>query len=199
MGTAGQGARVMLWPLQWLQDRRGSLFPWLAVLIGLGIGLWFSQPVEPGAGSYALAALVLAGGIALAWRGPDLAAPLGLAAAGLAAGWLAAGIRAHSVAAPMLEFRYYGPVEGRIVDIDRSQSDALRLTLDSVVLREVPPERTPARVRVSLPVRTATSEPQAASCATPAARREACLSALLLSFDDATPGWLPFVRSLAAA
>lgn len=150
MGTAGPGARVMLWPLQWLQDRRGSLFPWIAVLIGGGVGLWFGLPVEPGAGSYALAAFVLAGGLAFAWRGPDLAAPVALAAAALAVGWLAAGIRAHSVAAPMLDFRYYGPVEGRIVGIDRSQSDAMRLTLDGVVLREVPPERTPARVRVSL-------------------------------------------------
>jgi competence protein ComEC len=75
---------------------------------------------------------------------------LALAFAALAAGWLAAGVRAHSVAAPMLDFRYYGPVEGRIVGIDRSQSDALRLTLDQVVLREVPPDRTPLRVRVSL-------------------------------------------------
>jgi competence protein ComEC len=41
-------------------------------------------------------------------------------------------------------------VEGRIVGIDRSQSDALRLTLDRVTLREVPPDRTPLRVRVSL-------------------------------------------------
>jgi competence protein ComEC len=50
----------------------------------------------------------------------------------------------------MLDVRYYGPVEGRIVGIDRSQSDALRLTLDQVTLREVPPDRTPLRVRVSL-------------------------------------------------
>ena len=80
----------------------------------------------------------------------DLARPLGLAAAALAAGWVAAGIRAHSLDAPMLTFRYYGPVEGRIVEIDRSQSDALRLTLDQVVLQEVSPGRTPLRVRVSL-------------------------------------------------
>lgn len=50
----------------------------------------------------------------------------------------------------MLNFRYYGPVEGRIVDIDRSQSDALRLTLDQVVLQDVSPAKTPLRVRVSL-------------------------------------------------
>ena len=39
----------------------------------------------------------------------------------------------------MLAFRYYGPIEGRIVGIDRSASDALRLTLDRVVLEDVAP------------------------------------------------------------
>jgi competence protein ComEC len=73
-----------------------------------------------------------------------------VALACVAAGILAAGLRAHSVAAPVLEGRYYGPIQGRIVDIDRSQSDALRLTLDRVVLDRRAPSRTPARVRVSL-------------------------------------------------
>jgi competence protein ComEC len=45
---------------------------------------------------------------------------------------------------------YYGPVQGRIVDIDRSQSDAIRLTLDQVVLTEIAPDQTPAKVRISL-------------------------------------------------
>lgn len=149
MGNKVRGTRLILLPLEALQSARGTLFPWIAVLIGCGIGFWFQMPVEPAAGSYALAALLVAGG-GLAARGPDLTRPLALAIAALAAGWLAAGIRAHSLDAPMLTFRYYGPVEGRIVDIDRSQSDALRLTLDQVVLREVPPDRTPKRVRVSL-------------------------------------------------
>jgi competence protein ComEC len=65
-------------------------------------------------------------------------------------GAMAAGLRAHMVAGPVLDFRYYGPVEGRIVGIDRSASDALRLTLDRVRLDDVSPERTPRRVRVSL-------------------------------------------------
>ncbi len=143
-------ARLVIWPLLALQAARGGLFPWIAVLIGCGVGTWFVLDREPAAGSYALAALILAVGLALGARGPDLARPLAIALAALAAGWLAAGIRAHSVAAPMLDFRYYGPVEGRIVHIDRSQSDALRLTLDRVTLREVSPGRTPVRVRVSL-------------------------------------------------
>ncbi|MBL9050238.1 MAG: ComEC/Rec2 family competence protein [Tabrizicola sp.] len=142
--------RAILWPLEALAAARGTLFPWFAVLIGCGIGIWFSLAEEPKMGSYALATLVLASAAALAWRGPELARPLALAACALTAGWIASGLRAHSVAAPMLDFRYYGPVEGRIIGIDRSQSDALRLTLDTVVLREVAPERTPRKVRVSL-------------------------------------------------
>ncbi|HLQ18106.1 MAG TPA: ComEC/Rec2 family competence protein, partial [Tabrizicola sp.] len=142
-------ARLLLAPLLALQTARGMLFPWIAVLIGCGIGAWFSVTDEPGVSSYSLAGLVLVGSLALAWR-IDLARPLGLAVAALSAGWIAAGLRAHVLDAPMLNFRYYGPVEGRIVEIDRSQSDALRLTLDRVVLQEVSPERTPVRVRVSL-------------------------------------------------
>lgn len=149
VAAVGTVWRVLLWPLQALQSARGMLFPWIAVLVGCGIGAWFSVPVEPGAGSYSLAALLLAGGLVLATK-VELARPLGLALAAAAAGWIAAGIRAHSLDAPMLGFRYYGPVEGRVVEIDRSQSDALRLTLDQVVLQEVSPARTPLRVRISL-------------------------------------------------
>ncbi|MFN5996991.1 MAG: ComEC/Rec2 family competence protein [Paracoccaceae bacterium] len=146
-GFVGRGG---LWPLVALQSARGTLFPWIAILVACGIGGWFAVLTEPRPGSYALAAIMVVGGAAFAWRGADLGRPLALALAALAAGWLAAGIRAHAVQAPMLDFRYYGPVEGCIVHIDRSQSDALRLTLDRVVLREVAPDRTPERVRVSL-------------------------------------------------
>lgn len=150
MASVGLIWRGILWPLVALQSVRGTLFPWIAVLIGCGIGGWFAVLDEPGPGSYALAAIILVAGAALAWRGPDLGRPLALALAAVAAGWLAAGLRAQLVDAPMLDFRYYGPVEGRIVLVDRSQSDALRLTLDRVVLREVAPDRTPERVRISL-------------------------------------------------
>ncbi len=45
-----------------------------------------------------------------------------------------AGARAHILAEPVLGFRYYGPIQGRIVNVDRSGSDTVRLTLDQVVL-----------------------------------------------------------------
>jgi competence protein ComEC len=142
--------RAILWPFEALQAARGTLFPWIAVLIGCGIGAWFSVMEEPGVASYVIATTILFAGAATAARGPELLSPLAIASAALAAGWIAAGVRAHVVAAPMLDFNYYGPVEGRIVGIDRSQSDALRLTLDQVVLREIVPDRMPKRVRVSL-------------------------------------------------
>ncbi|MDG4647552.1 ComEC/Rec2 family competence protein [Roseibacterium sp. SDUM158017] len=132
------------------QGQRGALMPWSAVFLGLGVALYFSLGAEPGPAGYAAAALGVAAGAALlAWRREGLG-PLGLALALVGAGVLLAGFRAHQASGPVLDFRYYGPVEGRIVGIDRSASDALRLTLDEVRLDDVPPGETPRRVRVSL-------------------------------------------------
>ena len=120
------------------------------MLIGTGVGGWFSLGWEPALPHYAAAFVILiASGVGL-WRGPDLLYQISAALAALSFGFLACGVRVHSIAAPTLEFRYYGPVTGRVVDIDRSQSDALRVTLDGVILDRVDPDRTPLRVRLSL-------------------------------------------------
>ncbi|WP_110815441.1 ComEC/Rec2 family competence protein [Pseudoroseicyclus aestuarii] len=137
----------------WLRDalaaQRGHLMLWVPVLLGLGIGIYFSLPVEPAAPQlWALAALALLG-LAAALRWPRLA-PLPLGAGLVAAGLVLGALRAQSVAAPVLGWRYYGPVEGRVVKVDRSASDAVRLTLDRVRLEDVVPARTPARIRLSL-------------------------------------------------
>jgi competence protein ComEC len=133
-----------------LAQARGTLFVWVPVLMATGIGLWFSLPVEPLWWHYAILLLgVLAGGMVYR-SGPELLHPLVIGLICVALGMLAAGARAHLVMAPILGFRYYGPVEGRVVLIDRSQSDMLRVTLDMVVLSQVSPRRTPARVRLSL-------------------------------------------------
>ncbi len=140
----------LLWPIGALAEARGILFPWVPVCMGLGIGGWFSLANEPGATVYLAAAAVLLCAALLWWLGPEVAHPLWVATGCVALGLLLAGARGHSVAAPVLSFRYYGPVQGRVIDIDRSQSDALRLTLDQVVLEAVPPDRTPQKVRVAL-------------------------------------------------
>lgn len=141
---------ALLAGLRALQAARGRLFPLAVVAIGVGVGLWFAWPHEPGPATYALAAALLALGLAALWRAPDLLRPLGGLVAALALGFLAAGLRADLQQAPMLGFRYYGPIQGRVIEIDRSASDALRITLDQVVLEDLPPARTPLRVRVSL-------------------------------------------------
>ncbi|NTT85449.1 ComEC/Rec2 family competence protein [Tabrizicola fusiformis] len=145
-----KGSGPLLWPLQGLQTARGTLFGWVPVLLGLGIGGWFALPWEPGAGFYLAALAVLALAAALRLWGPELLHPVAVSVACLAAGPLACGLRLHLVAAPVLEASYWGPVQGRVIEIDRSQSDALRLTLDHVVLEDLPPERTPLRIRISV-------------------------------------------------
>lgn len=140
-------------PLQALLDvwlaQRGHLFAWVPVCLGLGVGLYFSLGWEPGLAHYAaLLGLILIGLILIRWLG--LWAPFVWAVVLVAIGLCLAGGRANQVAEPVIGWRYYGPIEGRIVNIDRSASDALRLTLDQVVLDDVAAGRTPVRVRVSL-------------------------------------------------
>ena len=62
--------RLLSGPVWALGDARGHLFPFTPVLLGLGIGLWFALPWEPGFVAYAGIA-GLAGGLALwAYRPP---------------------------------------------------------------------------------------------------------------------------------
>lgn len=152
MPQEGQNAFGMLWNTVSgvLLRQRGALFPWAPVLLAAGIGIYFALPTEPAAAvvaGFALAAAMLA---LLALRCGAVAGPMTWALALVAAGTGLAAARAQWVAAPVLSWRYYGPVEGRIVDIDRSASDAVRLTLDRVRLSGVDPARTPERVRLSL-------------------------------------------------
>jgi competence protein ComEC len=129
--------------------QRGHLFPWAPVFFGTGIAIYFALARDPTATEWRVLGGI-AGGLFLFTLLTRATVPLAVAALMLVAGVLAAGHRTDAVAGPVLGFRYYGPVEGRIVGIDRSASDAVRLTLDRVVLRDVATDRTPDRVRVSL-------------------------------------------------
>ncbi len=133
-----------------LLRQRGHLSAWVPVCLAIGVGIYFSLSIEPGGGAYAsLAALVVGLGAAALWLGERMR-PLFLAALLIIIGVLAAGLRANMVAEPVLGFRYYGAIEGRVIKVDRSQSDKVRLTLDRVVLERTPDWRTPAKVRVTL-------------------------------------------------
>ncbi|EBA17987.1 competence protein [Roseobacter sp. SK209-2-6] len=134
---------------QALQRQRGHLLPWVPICLALGIGLFFSSKSDPsqilaiGLGLLILPLVFLAKGDAV-WR------LLPLAVALILLGFCCSALRSYWVAAPVLEGRYYGPVEGRLVSIDRSGSDRLRLVLEEVFLPGVDRERTPERVRISI-------------------------------------------------
>ena len=133
-----------------LLNQRGYLFSWSPVCLAIGIGLYFGARFEPdirfytGLSSLALLAIWAGRRMSTVW------APLALGGALIAAGFILAGARAHMVAEPVLLWRYYGPVEGRVVALDRSASDALRITLDQVRIGDVPLDQVPRRVRLSL-------------------------------------------------
>ncbi|WP_335743936.1 ComEC/Rec2 family competence protein [Sulfitobacter alexandrii] len=143
-GRFGDGVAAML------LAQRGGLICWVPVCLAIGIGTYFSLAVEPGVSMLVGLAVVALALTVAARRLPEPVAPLGFAIALCICGVVLAAVRAHGVAGPVLAWRYYGPVEGRIIAIDRSQSDALRLTLDRVRLHGVRPDRTPDRVRLSL-------------------------------------------------
>ncbi len=133
-----------------LLAQRGHLIGWAPVGLGCGIALYFSLQTEPA--WPIIAAMMLC--IALMWAAsrllPAAFAPILLLFALILSGVAVAKWQTASVNAPILGFRYYGPIEGRVIAADRSASDATRLTLDHVVLARMSPHRTPDRVRISL-------------------------------------------------
>lgn len=139
--------RVLAWiNNEWL-EQRGHLFPWAAVCFGLGCAAYFLPRAEPAVWLlWTSLALGLAGLGAARFAGL-YGGPLLVGLACVLLGFGSAGWRTHRVAAPVMHGHYYGPIEGRIVDMDRSGSGALRLLLDQVVLDAAVQ---PTRVRVSL-------------------------------------------------
>ncbi len=128
---------------------QGGFFIWLPVFFGAGVGTYFSLLFEPPADILPWIAFagLIAPVLGLFWPTALMA---GWACCFAAMGFSAAGWQTYRVAAPVLEYRYYGPIEGRVVGLDRSASDKLRVTLDQVRLDRVAPLDRPLRVRVSL-------------------------------------------------
>ena len=134
--------------MQWLESQRQNMMLWSPVVLATGVGAYFGLPFEPPIwASWALGAGAFLWLVLGIWAS-GLLRLLMLTLLFLNLGYLATVYRSASVSAPILDFRYYGPIEGRVVAIDRSSSKALRLTLDRVHLDRV--RKTPANVRVSL-------------------------------------------------
>lgn len=133
-----------------LLAQRGALICWVPICLAIGIGGYFALGEEPDWTVFGLFAGVCCSLILFARFAGAAFAPLFIAVVLVVAGGALAKWRTDQMAAPILDFRYYGPIEGRVVNIDRSASDATRLTLDTVVLEDMARDRTPARVRVSV-------------------------------------------------
>lgn len=133
-----------------VQAQRGYLIPWVPVCLGFGIACYFSIKSEPTLFSLTVLSLIALAALGLACFQRNTYAFFPVAIFLISGGFLAALLQAHLSAAPTLDHRYYGPIYGRVIVIDRSSSDVLRLTLDKVLLKGMTPAQTPNRIRVSL-------------------------------------------------
>ena len=134
-----------------LEAQRGRLFLWLPVCLSLGIGLYFAIRFEPLAGLVQILTgvnilLLIAAFIDRCATSSIIIRAFSL----ILLGFLLAILRTNTVAEPVLGWRYYGPIEGVIVAIDRSNANRPRVTLATPYLGKISKPRTPAYVRVSL-------------------------------------------------
>ena len=97
-----------------LDQQRGFLLPWTPVLFGTGIATYFGIRFEPEPLHWWSVVAAMAVVLALGWA-REVLRLYATAALLLLAGFAVAGVRAHQVAEVKLGFRYYGPIEGRIV------------------------------------------------------------------------------------
>ena len=130
--------------------QRGHMFGWVPVCLAAGIGIYFSLRFEPVTPLYVGAGIFGGTGLLLAKRFGEVLSPIVIGICLVGIGFTIAAWRTHSLEAPVLGWRYYGAIEGRIIGMDRSASDAVRITLDQVRLDRVSPSRTPQKVRISL-------------------------------------------------
>lgn len=110
-----------------LEVERRRLFPWGAVLFGIGILVFFRADAPSPAAAAALAGATVAAA-ALARRGPMTLAVALAGAAFLAAGFAAGALRQASVAAPVLSAPASGVVAGFVESLD-ARPNGVRIVL----------------------------------------------------------------------
>lgn len=129
---------------------------WLPVLIGLGIGIYFSLPVEPSIW-VGLSATVVFITLTCRWRTKPGIFQLVLALCFVSLGFLASQFRTSSVDSLTLA-REVGPtsVQGRVLLVEPKTTGA-RLVLDKVTAERLTPYETPERIRITSRFDTAKS------------------------------------------
>lgn len=139
------------WLAAALLAESGRWVLWFPVLLGVGIGLYFSLDHEPppfaGAALLGLA-LLLAVGVQV--RRPDWGLPAWIVLVALPLGFTAAQLRTALVAAPLLQTSI-GPVgvTGRVVQIDRLEA-GMRLFLTDLNVAGLDRVDTPRLVRIAV-------------------------------------------------
>jgi competence protein ComEC len=139
-----------------LEAESDRLSLWIPVLFAVGILIYFGLPEEPRLLS-ATALVMAATGIYLAARGTGLGLIVGGAALALGAGFATAKLHTEMARAPVLtkEMRGVTVVQGWVELYEPRDKAKARITLPVIGLGELPPEKTPYRVRVTLPAASA--------------------------------------------
>ncbi len=134
------------WHAMWDAQRPNQLL-WVPVFLGLGIGVYFSLLAEP---SRLLVLSIASAGLALIavmfTRRLTLLFLIGVACLGFGL----SSMRTYVKSAPVLGDDYRGPVEGRVVGLDRSARNAPRLVLDHVHIPGMARADVPHLIRISL-------------------------------------------------
>ena len=144
--------------LREIAQQRMVLFHWLPVAMACGVAIFFSQGWWVSSGLCVAAALAVGGYLVIiGWRDHAMLPWMVLflcVALGRAAGML----RSYLISAPVLSYPYYGDIIGRVVQVDRSNSNAPRYTLDQLTLGPIPAPKTPHKIRVSVHGKTGASD-----------------------------------------
>lgn len=129
-------------------DESDRWFLWSPVLFGVGIAVYFGLSFEPPLWGGACA--VFATGLWLAVA-VQRGTPAAIAAAAfcIALGFALASLRTDIVAAPVLQKPWNGAIEGRVVEVERTDKGALSVTLQPLSMERME-AALPARVRLQV-------------------------------------------------
>jgi len=144
--------------LREIAQQRMVLFHWLPVAMACGIAIFFSQGWWVSSGLCVAAALAVGGYLVIiGWRDHAML-PWMVLVLCVALGGAAGMLRSYLISAPVLSYPYYGDIIGRVVQVDRSNSNAPRYTLDQLTLGPIPAHKTPRKIRVSVHDKTGASD-----------------------------------------
>jgi len=138
-----------------LEAERDRWILWVPVLFAAGIIFYFALANEPQA-RLALALLLGAAGLVLTVRNARLGLCIGGAALAFASGFAVAKLRTEMVRAPVLQQELrYTEVSGFIEAHELRDKGRARITLRVLSLGDLEPDKTPYRVRITMPRRYA--------------------------------------------